>query len=144
MAAPADPPAIAEVEDLLRVGSEIEAKLAALAPGLKAIDQTLSGALETAGRKVAHQIEQLSLRIRKAAERNDETTSNRLKKLETMLLPGGVVAERLYPPLVPMLAYGRDALTAIREAAVGSLEGAPIVAMGADRPAKAEEEAHVR
>ena len=43
-AAPASPPAIAEVEDLLRVGSEIEAKLAALAPGLKAIDQTLSGA----------------------------------------------------------------------------------------------------
>ncbi len=141
-AAPAHPPAIAEVEDLLRVGSEIEAKLAALAPGLKAIDQTLSGALETAGRKVAHQIEQLSLRIRKAAERNDETTSNRLKKLETMLRPGGVVAERLYPPLVPMLAYGPDALTAIREAAVGSLEGASIVAMGADRPAETAEEAH--
>jgi len=111
---------------------------------LKAIDQTLSGALETAGRKVAHQIEQLSLRIRKAAERNDETTSKRLKKLETMLLPGGTPAERLYPPLVPMLAYGRDALTAIREAAVGSLEGAPIVALGADRPAEAEEEAHAR
>ena len=141
-AAPANPPAIAEVEDLRRVGAEIEAKLAALAPGLKAIDQTLSGALETAGRKVAHQIEQLSLRIRKAAERNDETTSKRLKKLETMLLPGGVVAERLYPPLVPMLAHGSDALTAIREAAVGSLEGAPIVALGADRPAAAAEEVH--
>ena len=140
--APANPPAIPEVEDLQRVGSEIEAKLAALAPGLKAIDQTLSGALETAGRKVAHQIEQLSLRIRKAAERNDETTSKRLTKLSTMLRPGGVVAERLYPPLVPMLAHGWDALTAIREAAVGSLEGAPIVALGADRPAEAEEEAH--
>jgi len=143
-AAPANPPAIPEVEDLLRVGSEIEAKLAALAPGLKAIDPTLSGALETAGRKVAHQIEQLSLRIRKAAERNDETTSKRLKKLETMLLPGGAPAERLYPPLVPMLAHGRDALTAIREAAAGSLQGAPIVALGADRPAEAEEEAHAR
>jgi hypothetical protein len=55
-----------------------------------------------------------------------------------------VPAERLYPPLVPMLAYGRDALTAIREAAVGSLEGAPIVAVGADRPAEAAEEAHAR
>jgi bacillithiol synthase len=143
-AAPANPPAIAQVEDLLRVGSEIEAKLAALEPGLKTIDQTLSGALETAGRKVAHQIEQLAVRIRKAAERNDETATKRLKRLETMLLPGGVAAERLYPPLVPMLAYGREALTAIREAAVGSLDGAPIVAMGADRPAETEEEAHAR
>jgi bacillithiol biosynthesis cysteine-adding enzyme BshC len=143
-AAPANPPAIAEVEDLLRIGSEIEAKLAALEPGLKAIDPTLSGALETAGRKVAYQIEQLALRIRKAAERNDETTSKRLKRLETMLLPTGVPAERLYPPLVPMLAYGREALTAIREAAVGSLDGAAIVAMGADRPAEAGEEAHAR
>ena len=143
-AAPANPPAIAEVEDLLRIGSEIEAKLAALEPGLEAIDPTLSGALETAGRKVAYQIEQLALRIRKAAERNDETTSKRLKRLETMLLPGGVPAERLYPPLVPMLAYGREALTAIREAAVGSLDGAAIVAMGADRPAETGEEAHAR
>jgi bacillithiol synthase len=143
-AAPAEAPVIPDVEKLLRLGSEMEAKLAALEPGLKAIDQTLSGALETARRKVAYQIEQLALRIRKAAERNDETASKRQRKLETMLLPGGAPAERLYPPLVPMLAYGREALTAIREAAAGSLEGAPIVAMGADRPAEAEEEAHAR
>jgi hypothetical protein len=68
----------------------------------------------------------------------------RRRKLETMLLPGGAPAERLYPPLVPMLAYGREALAAIREAATGSLEGAPIVAMGADRPAETGEEVHAR
>jgi hypothetical protein len=56
-----------------------------------------------------------------------------------MVLPRGVPAERLYPPLVPMLAYGREALEAIREAATGSLEAAAIVAMGADRPAETEE-----
>ena len=139
----AEAPAIPQVEDLLRVGSEIEAKLAALEPGLLPIDRTLSGALETAGRKIAYQIEQLALRIRKAADRNDETASKRLRRLQTMLLPGGVPAERLYPPLVPMLAYGREALTAIREAATGSLQGAAIVAMGADRPAETEE-AHAR
>jgi len=60
-----------------------------------------------------------------------------------MFLPGGAPAERLYPPLVPMLAWGREALAAIREAAAGSLEGAAIVAMGADRPAEPEE-AHAR
>ena len=31
-----------------------------------------------------------------------------------MLRPNGTPAERLYPPLVPMLAYGREALAAIR------------------------------
>jgi hypothetical protein len=38
-----------------------------------------------------------------------------------------------------MLAYGRDALRAIREAATGSLEGAAIVNLGAGRT---EEDAH--
>jgi bacillithiol biosynthesis cysteine-adding enzyme BshC len=143
-APPAETAAIPQVDNLLRAGSEIEAKLASLAPGLKEIDQTLSGALETAVRKVAWQIEQLAARIRKAAERNDDTALKRRRKLETMLLPGGAPAERLYPPLVPMLAYGREALAAIREAATGSLEGAPIVAMGADRPAETGEEVHAR
>ena len=136
---PSRAPAIREVEELSRVASEIESRLASLEPRLRAIDQTLSGALETAGRKIAFQVEQLAERIRKAAERKDETASKRSRKLETMVLPRGVPAERLYPPLVPMLAYGREALQAIREAATGSLEGAAIVAMGADRPAETEE-----
>jgi uncharacterized protein YllA (UPF0747 family) len=136
---PTRAPAIPEVEELSRVASEIEGRLASLEPRLRAIDQTLSGALETASRKIAFQVEQLAEKIRKAAERKDETASKRSRKLETMVLPRGVPAERLYPPLVPMLAYGREALEAIREAATGSLEGAAIVAMGADRPAETEE-----
>ncbi len=136
---PSRTPAVPQVEDLLRIASEIEGRLASLGPRLREIDQTLSGALETASRKVAWQIEQLAERIRKAAERKDDTASKRRRKLETMLLPKGVPAERLYPPLVPMLAHGREALAAIREAATGSLEGAAIVAMGADRPAETEE-----
>jgi hypothetical protein len=55
-----------------------------------------------------------------------------------MLLPLGAPAERIYPPLVPMLAYGREALATIRQAASGSLQGAEIVNMGADRPAEKE------
>jgi bacillithiol biosynthesis cysteine-adding enzyme BshC len=139
---PSQAPAIPQVEALTRISSEIEDRLASLEPRLREIDRTLSGALETASRKVAYQLEQLAERIRKAAERKDDTAVKRRGRLETMLLPKGIPAERLYPPLVPMLAYGRDALAAIREAATGSLEGAAIVAMGADRPAEAEE-AHV-
>jgi bacillithiol biosynthesis cysteine-adding enzyme BshC len=135
--------AIPQAEDLSRIASEIEGRLASLEPRLREIDQTLSGALETASRKVVYQIEQLAERIRKAAERKDETALKRQRKLQTMLLPKGVPAERLYPPLVPMLGYGREALATIREAARGSLEGAAIVAMGADRPAETQE-AHAR
>ena len=62
----------------------------------------------------------------------------RRQRLETMLLPEGTPAERLYPPLVPMLAYGREALAAIREAAQGSTQGATIVNLGADRPPETE------
>jgi hypothetical protein len=49
-----------------------------------------------------------------------------------MLLPQGAPAERLYPALVPLLAYGRGALDAVRDAARGSLEGAAIVDLGLD------------
>jgi len=136
-------PVIPHVEELSRAGAEIGAQLARLEPGLRETDPTLTGALETASRKIAYQIDQLAERVRKAAERKDETTSKRQRNLATMFLPGGVPAERLYPPLVPMLAYGGEALAAIREAAAGSLEGAAIVAMGADRPAETEE-AHAR
>ncbi len=135
---PAPTPAIPEVEALSRISADTDAKLASLEPGLRRLDSTLAGALETAGRKIAYQVEQLTERIRKAAERKDETAMKRRRRLETMLLPEGTPAERLYPPLVPLLAYGRDALTAIREAAAGSKQGATIVNLGADRPAEAE------
>ena len=74
---------------------------------------------------MSHQLDQLMERIRKAAERKDETTSGRRSRLEVMLLPLGAPAERIYPPLVPMLAYGREALATIREAASGIARGAP-------------------
>ena len=58
--------------------------------------------------------EQLMERIRKAAERRQDVAGGRRKRLATMLLPAGTGADRLYPPLVPLLAYGRGALAAIR------------------------------
>jgi hypothetical protein len=82
------------------------------------LDPTLAGALETARRKAAYQLEQLVERIRKAAERKDEVKLQRRRRLETMILPGGDAAERVYPPLVFLLAWGR-ALLGTLEAAAG-------------------------
>ncbi len=139
--APSAAAAPREAEWLAELGRRLEKDLAALEPSLRGIDPTLTGALETAGRKVAYQIEQLVERIRKAAEKREDIAAGRRRRLETMLLPEGSGADRLYPPLVPLLAHGRSALAAIRDAARSSLEGAAVVELGAEAPAEA---AHAR
>ncbi|HYB53332.1 MAG TPA: bacillithiol biosynthesis BshC, partial [Thermoanaerobaculia bacterium] len=106
---------------------DTDRELETLAASLQELDPTLEGALETTRRKVAYQMGQLGERIRKAAERKDEVREKRLRKLETMVRPGGTAAERLYPPLVPLLLYGRPVLEAIQSGATGSLEGGVIV-----------------
>ena len=103
----------------------------ALESRLTVLDPTLAGAVENAGRKIRHQLDQLAERVGKAAERQDTTGRSRRIRLETTLRPLGTTAERLYPPLVPLLAHGWAALDAIREGASGSLEGARIVDLGA-------------
>jgi bacillithiol biosynthesis cysteine-adding enzyme BshC len=128
-----------EAAALERLARSLESELSALAPAIREIDPTLGGALENASRKASHQLEQMRDRVRKAAEKKDRIASGRRQRIETMLLPGGSPAERVYPPLVPMLAYGPGALETIRAAADGSLEGAAIVDLDGTAP---EEETH--
>ncbi len=111
-----------------------DAALSRLEPDLRALDSTLVGALENTKRKVAYQLEQLKERMKKAAEKKDEIANSRRRRLDAMLLPQGAPAERLYPPLVPLLAYGPEALDQIREAALGSLEGASLAELGTEAP----------
>lgn len=121
-----------EAESLAAIARDLESRLAGLEQGLKSLDPTLSGALETARRKVAYQIGQLMERTRKAAERRDDVASTRRRRLETMLRPAGAGPDRLYPPLVWLLAHGPAALSEIREAAQGSLEGAAVIDLSAE------------
>ena len=104
--------------------------LSRIAPELAAIDATLAGALETARKKIAYQFEQLGEKTRKAAERRADVAAGRRKRLQVALCPGGVPAERVYPPLVPMLALGPDVRRALREATGGLRGGAVIVDVG--------------
>ena len=130
-----DPPESAALDRLTR---SLEQQLTALAPAIRQIDPTLVPALENASKKAAHPLQQMRERIRKAVEKKDQIAWNRRQRLETMLLPGGTPAERVYPALVPMLAYGPGALDAIRAGATGSLEGATIVDLdGAAAPEEA-------
>ncbi|MEO8432808.1 MAG: bacillithiol biosynthesis BshC [Acidobacteriota bacterium] len=126
------PVEVAAVSDVLARAEEAERGLAALEPALAALDASLVGALENTRRKVAYQFEQLGEKMKKAAGKKDEVAVSRRRRLDTMLLPQGAPAERLYPPLVSLLAYGPKALDAVREAARGSTDGAVVADLGED------------
>jgi bacillithiol biosynthesis cysteine-adding enzyme BshC len=127
---PAEPVEVPGALELAALERETADRLAALAPRLENVDPSLAGALETARRKIAYQLEQLTERTRKAAERRDDVAAGRRRRLENALLPGGVPAERVYPPLSPMLAWGNELRGAL-EAAVGRhAEGAAVVDLG--------------
>ncbi|HEX4441703.1 MAG TPA: bacillithiol biosynthesis BshC [Thermoanaerobaculia bacterium] len=110
---------------------QADAALAALEPTLLAIDPTLSGALDTARKKIAYQFEQLAEKARKASERRDDVVAGKRRRLQVSLAPGGVPAERVYPLLVAMLAHGDEVRAALRDAAGGWRSGAAIVDVGA-------------
>jgi uncharacterized protein YllA (UPF0747 family) len=131
---PAEAPiAVPQAAAVARLSDSISRELAALAPDLQELDATLSGALETATKKIVYQFEQLAERTRKAAERKGDVASNRRKRLERAFLPSldAVPAERIYTPLSAMLAFGRDdVLDALRKVAGTGAAGAAIVDLG--------------
>jgi len=132
------PPELPEGERLESIARDADTGLSGLEESLKTIDPTLLGALETTRRKVSYQIGQLREKMEKAAERKDEITGRRRRLLETRVRPVGAASDRLYPPLVPMLARGREAVREIREAARGSTEGVAVIESdgGPDSPDK--------
>ena len=108
---------VPQADRVCEIAQRLDAEMATLAPEVEALDPTLAGALETARRKAAYQLEQLGERMRKAAERKDEVALARRRRLETMLLPGGEPAERVYPPIVFLRIWGGGVLDAIRSVA---------------------------
>jgi bacillithiol biosynthesis cysteine-adding enzyme BshC len=134
LAAPSTPEArsVPEADAVARSGDSSAEGLAALAGPLEALDASLAGALETAKKKVAYQFEQLADRARKAAERKEGVAANRRRRLAQALLPGGIPAERVYPPLSWLLAWGPGVVAALRRAAGDSTSGAAVVDLGVD------------
>jgi bacillithiol biosynthesis cysteine-adding enzyme BshC len=116
--------------ELRQITRETEARLDRLEEHLAQIDPTLSGALENTRKKVAHQLESLSGRIRKATDNRDALADRRRTRLETWLLPGGTPAERVYPPLTPMLSYGRLAVEGLAAAVDEEGDGVRVVDLG--------------
>lgn len=126
---------VAEARRVEEIAGRLASELESLGPTLGEVDPTLAGALETAKRKATYQIEQLALRVRKAAERKDEVALNRRRRLAAMTLPGGEPAERVYPPLAFLLAWGRGFRDAMRSAAGN---GGAVVVVDADGAVEAE------
>jgi bacillithiol synthase len=127
------PASVPQADALGALGAATEKSLAGLGAELEKLDPSLLGALENASKKIAHQFEQLADRARKAAGRRDDVATNRRKRLQQALLPavGGVPAERVYPPLCGMMAFGREeVLASLRSVAGTGPRGAAVVDWG--------------
>ena len=130
--APADPESapVPEADAAAELGKSTAENLRTLSGSFAKLDPSLEGALENAGKKIAYQFEQLAERARKAAERKEGVAANRRRRLAASLAPGGVPAERVYPPLSWMLAWGRSYVDALRQAAGTGAQGVAIVDLG--------------
>jgi bacillithiol synthase len=125
--------AVPQADSLTRLAFATEKSLSGLRTDLERLDPTLTGALENASKKITHQFEQLAERARKAAERKGDVDGNRRKRLQQALLPvvGGVPAERVYPPLCGMMAFGREeVLASLRGVAGSGARGAAVLDWG--------------
>jgi uncharacterized protein YllA (UPF0747 family) len=126
-------PAVPEAEAIDRLARATAENLESFAGPLQALDATLTGALDTTRKKVAYLFDQLADRARKAVERKGTVESNRRKRLAQALSPGGIPAERVYPPLAWMLPWGEGPVVdALRRAAGASAAGAAVVDLGVD------------
>jgi len=108
---------VPEADAAARLAQATDERLAGLGTPLFALDASLTGALDTARKKIAYQFEQLVERTRKAVERKGSVASNRRKRLAQALMPDAIPAERVYPPLAWILNWGPGIADALRRAA---------------------------
>ncbi len=124
-------------EAVMRFAGATAKGLSALGGPLEALDASLAGALDTAKKKIVYQFDLLADRARKAAERKEGVEANRRRRLAQALLPGGIPAERVYPPLSWLLSWGPGVLAALRRAAGDSTSGAAVVDLGVEERGEA-------
>lgn len=132
LSAPADPEAapVPEADAVGALADDTARNLRSLSGSFSRLDSSLEGALENAGKKIAYQFEQLAERARRAAERKEGVAANRRRRLATALAPGGVPADRMYPPLAWMLPWGPELLAALRGVAGSGAAGVAVVDLG--------------
>jgi len=123
---------VPEADAAARLAQATDERLAGLGTPLFALDASLTGALDTARKKIAYQFEQLVERTRKAVERKGSVASNRRKRLAQALMPDRIPAERVYPPLAWILNWGPGIADALRRAAGASTGGAAVIDLGLD------------
>jgi bacillithiol synthase len=125
----ADPPLPAPAAWLDELATKIEAQLSELRSPIVSVDPTLGGALDTARARIAYQVRRLKGKIERAAARRDVERLRRLDALQTWLLPGGHLAERVYTPLSWLLRFGEpfvDRLAAALDVEAGGAILVPI------------------
>jgi len=96
------------LEELQGLREAASGGLLALETRLAALDPGLVKPLQTTREKVDFGFEKLGERVAEAAGRADETLARQVTRLVDGVLPGGKLAERIYPPLPWVLRYGRE------------------------------------
>jgi bacillithiol biosynthesis cysteine-adding enzyme BshC len=86
------------------------AELDAARPALLAVDASLEKAVAATREKLAFAFEKLVEKTEGAAGRADAQVTQQVRRLTTELLPGGQLAERVYPVLPYVLRLGREAV----------------------------------
>jgi bacillithiol synthase len=124
-AARSEVPAVAG--SLAGLAGDIDEQLRRLSPAIRSVDPTLEGALETARTRVAYQVGRLKGKIERAALRRDGERLRRLQALQTWLLPGGHLAERVYTPLSWLLRFGDPFVDRLAEALDVEAAGAIVI-----------------
>jgi len=128
---PDEPVSVPQADALERLAKATERELLTLSPELEKLDASLTGALENVATKITYKFEQLADRARKAAERRGAVVADRRERRQHALIPAGAPAERIYPPLAPLLAFGReDVLGSLRSVAGRGGSGAAVVDLG--------------
>jgi bacillithiol biosynthesis cysteine-adding enzyme BshC len=79
-------------------------------PALLAVDSSLKKAVQTTREKASFAFEKLVEKAAVAAGRSDERTAAQVGRLAEEILPGGVLAERVYSALPYVLKFGREAV----------------------------------
>jgi bacillithiol biosynthesis cysteine-adding enzyme BshC len=92
------------------IRDEAAAGLDAARPALLAVDASLEKAVAATREKLAFAFEKLVEKTEAAAGRADAQVAQQIRRLATELLPGGQLAERVYPVLPYVLRFGREAV----------------------------------
>jgi bacillithiol biosynthesis cysteine-adding enzyme BshC len=108
-------------QSIASLRTALDAPVKALRLAVEEIDPTLRGPVDGLLGQFQHAVGDVEKKIVQARRRQVDTALQQLQKAQTQLFPGGRPQERVFPALVYLARYGREALEGWRDAAAGAV-----------------------